>query len=394
MAKKEKVIKNESYDQIDELLNDKMFKNQHYGALSGEEIKNPLTFSTRSLMFDYQLSQNLPGERGMRVGTIARISGPFQCGKTSIGLTLAASFQKTMKNPFVLVVNAESRITLNQIKQCGVNTDKAVFRMFQCNRGDTVFDLVELLILNNPEQKEYYILIDSSDALNRTNDLDGRSYAESNKIAGGALLFSTACKRLALPIAATNSFLFVTSQERANMTSSPMGMNAGSRKTTSGGEALNFYPSWIGSVSKPWSQKFILEDPSNPKSKVIGHNVEINVSKSYDGTKKGLVTYPIKYNHGIYREMEMMNLCQAWSLLKLEGRTYTFVESFREDVKSKGFDLPLKIVGQKELNNFFDHNPLFIDIVESIFEKTLFGENRAANFTLENLVELEEVEMV
>lgn len=373
----------DSIDQIDELLNDKLFKGQHYGSMSGDEIVNPVTFSTRSLLFDYQLSQNLPGERGMRVGTISRLSGPFQSGKTSVGLTLAASFQDTFENSMVVIFNAESRITLPQIKQCKVNINKNCFRLINTNRAECCFDLIEKLLLENPDKKMYYFLIDSSDALNRVSDLDTKTYAEAGKIAGGALMFSTACKRLALPIATTQSFLFITSQERMNMNASPMGMNAGPRKTTSGGEALKFYPSFIGSCKAAWTDRFIFKDASDKKSKVIGHNVDISVEKSYDGNKKGLLSYPIKYNHGIYKEREILMLCQAWSLLKLEGRTYSFVDSFREDVKDKGFELPLKIVGQNELNNYFDNNPKFIEIAENIFEKLLFSGGKSLDISLE-----------
>lgn len=391
MAKKEK--QTEKYDQIDELLEDKLFKGQHYGALSGDEIKNPKTFSTKSILFDYQISQNLPGERGMRRGTISRLSGPFQSGKTSVGLTLAASFQETLENPFVVVINAESRITLPQIKMCGVDISKERFRMINTNRAECCFDLTEKLLLDNPEGRQYFFLIDSSDALNRVSDLDTKSYGDAGKIAGGALMFSTACKRLALPIAATDSFLFITSQERANMNASPMGMNAGPRKTVSGGEALKFYPSWIGSCTAAWTDRFIFEDPSDKKSKVIGHNVDIKVEKNYDGVKKSSLTYPIKYNHGIWREREILSLCTMWNLIKMEGRTYTFVDSFRSDIKNFSIELPEKIVGQKEVNNFFDNNPAFTEAATHIFEKLLFTENRGSVRTI-NIEEQELTESI
>lgn len=371
--KKEKVEQEvEIIDQIDEILNDKSSKGKHYGGVSGSEIVLQPSVSTGSLMFDYALSQGMPsGSRGFKAGSITRATGPRQTGKTSLGIEMGKQWQLKMPNPKVVIFNAEGRITIEILKRLGINLDKPVFRMINSNNGEFIFSTQEQLIRDNPEGYNYFFLTDSSDALNRQSDLD-KGLDEAQKIAGGALLASVACKRLSLPVQMGNHHMYITGQHRANMAPSPMGGMA-PRNTTSGGKALEYYPSLIIDFKKPWTDTYIFSDPADKKSKRLGNNVEMLVEKSYNEINGMLVRYPVKYGSSVWKSLELMNLCTAWNLLSMEGRTYKFHESFRSDVHDKGFDLPEKIVGQKDLINFFDTNLDFVKIGEDIFETLLFG---------------------
>ncbi len=360
-----------SMDQIDEILNAKENKGRHYGSVSGDQIKAQPTVSTGSLMFDYALSQGMPaGSRGYKAGTFARACGPEQTGKTSEGLVMAREWAKTMPNPKIVIFNGEGRIFLEMLQRLSVDTSKERFRMINSNVGEFVFGTQETLIANNPEGYNYFFLTDSSDSLSLENDLK-KGLDEAQKIAAGALLASVACKRLALPLLVGSHFSYITSQLRSKIGPSMPGM--GPTSAPSGGNALKYYNSLTITFKKPWSETFIYTDPNDKKSRRIGANVNLVIDKSYNEINGLLVSYPVKYGSSVWKSLELMNLCLAWNLLTLTGRTYTFAESFRSDVHDKGFDLPDKVVGMPALIEFFDTNPDFIKIGENIFENLLFG---------------------
>ena len=99
----------------------------------------------------------------------------------------------------VVVVKSEGRLQKEMLDKIGVDQDPEKLFVFDCNIFEKVFELIRRLVFDNDEDKKFLFIIDSVDALCRLNDID-KPFAESEQVAGGALITSVFLKKMVLPI--------------------------------------------------------------------------------------------------------------------------------------------------------------------------------------------------
>lgn len=345
---KAKEKKDESVDQIDNLLDSKEAKGMHLGSRSGEEIIAPDIITTGSLAFDDVLGG------GYRSSSWARFYAEPESGKTSMALCWGKNWQDFYgDDAFVAVLNAEGRVSTDLIQRSGIDTSKERFRIIDTNVSDFIWHFIDQLIKNNPLKKKYFFIVDSTDACIRVGDME-KSCGDAEKIGGSATILSAAGKKLSLLFSNTGHFLFMASQVRDKVnTYSPTG-NAG--KDASGGNAPRFYSSLTGEIKKPWSDTYIYEDPSDKKSKIIGRLVEIKLVKTYNETSGTIVVYPVKYGSGIWSEYEAMLQARTWEFVEKKGAHYSFSEAFMAELDAAGIKYESKFHGEKNLRSEFDSN--------------------------------------
>lgn len=358
MAKlKKEEPEEQKVDQIEAILAEKESKGLHLGSRSGDEISKSDIISTGSFFFD----QVLGG--GFRSSCWKRVYGPEESGKTSLGLSWGRQWQKHYaERGMVVVFNAEGRMTKDLIDRSGIDTSKDRFRIVDSNKSDFIYSTIDRLVSDNPDKKVYFFMVDSTDACERTVDMD-KSLGEAEKIGGTATILSAAGKRLSLIFSVTGHNLYMTSQTRDKVNTH--GPGAGG-KQASGGNAPKFYSSLTGQIVKHWSDLKILET-SDPKSKEIGRLVNIKLEKTPNESTGTVVEFPVKYGHigGIWREYEALLMCKMWEHIEGVG-SYEFTPKYVEDLKAAGIVLEkTKFRGEPALRELFDTNPDLVNHVHS-----------------------------
>jgi len=356
--KKQEQKQEEQIDSVDRVFAELQKEKKIYGTRAGNEIVAQEVISTGSFIFDEILGG------GFRDSGWSRFYSPEECGKSSSALCWGRNWQqKYPEGGFVIYYNAEGRVTKELIDRTGIDTDSSKFRVIDTNNFEAIFTATEKLILENKEKRKYFFIVDSTDACERELD-KGKEFGDADKIAGGAALVSAAGKRLSLLFNVTGHHLFLCSQVRDKMAKGPMAQAGG--KTASGGNAPKFYSSLICEIKRPWSDRWIYENPSDKDSKIIGRMVEIKLDKTPNEKTGVTVMYPVKYGlkGGVWRAHEAMTVAQSCDIVKQAKAWYNIEESFFEDMKTKGIKLDSdKFQGERALRDCFDTNP---DLVEYV----------------------------
>jgi RecA/RadA recombinase len=178
-----------SQEQISKFLEDKDNKKYHYNHYSAKDYK----ISSGSLNLDMALGGGLSSGAH-------RFTGINEGGKSSCALAVAKNFQDHFKEDgMVIYIKSEGRLSPEMLNRSGMNLSKDKFFAFDCNIFEKVFELIRELVFDNQENKKYIFIIDSVDALCRIGDID-KPFAESEQVAGGALITSVFLKKMVLPI--------------------------------------------------------------------------------------------------------------------------------------------------------------------------------------------------
>ena len=110
-------------------------------------------------------------------------------------MTFARNFQKHFGDKgMIIYIKSEGRLSPEMIERVGIDTDPNKFFCFDCNIFEKVFELIRELVFQNEDDKRYMFIIDSVDALCRVGDID-KPFAESEQVAGGALITSVFLKK-------------------------------------------------------------------------------------------------------------------------------------------------------------------------------------------------------
>jgi RecA/RadA recombinase len=352
--------KEASQDPLESVIAELKKDGRIIGTRAGDEIKQQDIITTSSFEFD----QRLGG--GFRDSGWSRFYSDPECGKTSIALKWGANWQNKYKgDAYVLFFNAEGRITRELIERSGIDTSKERFKIVDTNNYEAIFTITEKAVLENSSGRRYFVIVDSSDACERQID-KGKQFGDADKIAGGASIISAAGRRLSLLFNVTGHHLFISSQVRDKMATGPMA-GKGEQKAPSGGNAPKFYSSLTCQIKTPWTDRYIYENPSDTKSKIIGRICEIKLIKTPNESTGSTVFYPVKYGlvGGVWRAYEAFMVSQACGIIS--GTTWLTIEdSFYDDMQKNGISVEQKFQGEKAGRNLFDENPA---LVEYVFEK-------------------------
>lgn len=341
-------IKNSEY--LDSILAE--YQEDIIGHAAGEDIPEQDLITTSSFWFDYVLGG------GYRSSCWSRFYSEPEQGKTAMGLTWARNWQqKYGEQALVVYFNAEGRLTRDALDRSGIDySDKERFRVVWTNVYETIYGITEKLVLDDKRGFKVFVMIDSTDACCRKEDLK-KVFGEAEKMAGGAAIASAAGKRMSVLFNYGGHHLYLCSQVRDKMATGP---RAGGGKDASGGNAPKFYSSLVGNIKKSWTDTYLYENPSDKKSQHIGRMCEIKLEKTPNETTGKVVRIPIKYGlkGGIWQAYESMMIAQAWGIYIKEGNHWNINPEWEADFKKNKIPFEASCHGEKQLRTLFDTTPI------------------------------------
>jgi len=347
-----------SQEQMSSFL--KSNKDSHYNFEETIEYR----VSSGSLLFDYKLGG------GLTTG-LHRFIGINEGGKTSCALQFMKNFldQPTKRKGFY--IKAEGRLGKEMVERSGI---KFVFSadewvegtcfVFECNIHETVFDAFRELVLKNDENLRYFFLLDSVDGLIRKGDLD-KTFEESQKVAGGAVIAADLMKRLSIALQKRGHIAVFISQVRADIKLDPYSRVPIRQTTATGGNALLHFANWIVEFDPRFKGDLILQDEKanydEYKNPYTGHIVRVTVKKSPNEKTNSVIRYPIRYGRkngtSNWIEKEIFDFLLMWGFAEQKGAWINFDEDFLNILKEAGFnDFPEKIQGTAKFESLINEN--------------------------------------
>lgn len=340
-------------EQIQVFLNDKENKKFHFNHHEELHYKIP----SGSLNLDLALDGGLPAG-------VHRFTGINEGGKTSCALMFAKNFQDHFKDEAMVVyIRSEGRLGPETLKRSGIDTSKERFFVFDCNVFEKVFELIRMLVNDNKENKKFFFIVDSVDALCRQNDYD-KAFADSEQVAGGALITSVFLKKMVLPIMKSNHVMVLTSQVRVEVSANPYASRGGPKTKQAGGNAVKHYANYIFEFEERFTNDIMWENPSasriDEKGNPIGHICKIKFRKSINEKTGATVRYPIRYGmsegKSIWIEREIIDMLRLWGFIEQKGSWINFDEEVIEMAAKSKIECPEKIQGEQKLVALIEEN--------------------------------------
>lgn len=356
---------------FERILSQKKYEKIRSSVVSAAEvIKYHDIIPTGSLILDLYL------DGGFRPG-ISRFIGEAEHGKTANALAWAREWQKTFSNGVVVYVNAEGRITEHLLKRSGINQDPKRLLIVNNNVYEEIADLINDFTMDNEEGVRYFFIIDSTDALVTITDGE-KDFKSGVTIAGGARMSSQFTKRVSINMGSRGHHLMILSQTRANL-AAKAGPGSGGT-TESGGKALSFYSSLTGKIDKmsDFAKSYIYpegsdeeddDDKKKDKPVPIGNYFSVTFIKSFHEKTRQKVKIPIKRGVGVWREMELFDLCLMYGFLQKKASWHSFDEEFA----AKFVGIPVNFQGIWKFVNYLEENPSVTDSMVKYFRDTLIG---------------------
>lgn len=362
----------EEKNSINKILDSYLKNNQedHYNFEQEIDYK----VSTGSLMLDIELGGGVgPG--------VHRACGATSGGKTSETLLIMKNFLDTIPNSRGFIIKSEGRLDNEMKVRSGITfvysseewKDGNCF-VFETNIYETAIGALRELVKNNPENKRYFFIIDSIDALIPKEDSE-KSFAEAFKVAGGALLGSKFLQKMTLALTKYGHMCWMISQVRSNIKINPYQKDVPRLGDFSGGSALLHYSNLILEFEQRHQKDLILKDDKKPASErgnILGHYAKVKIDKSLNEKHLVKIQYPIKYGRtggkSIWVEYELINLLLSWDLLNRSGGWYNLSESLLKELCEIQPDCPEKLQGIDAWCNYFTENKVVMDFLINKFK--------------------------
>lgn len=350
-------------------------KEDHYNF----ENDNDYKVSSGSLQLDIQLGGGFgPG--------LHRFCGINEGGKTSAALEVMKNFLRTIPNAKGFYIKAEGRLSNEMKERSGVtfttdanNWEVGTCFVFESNIYETVVDAMRNLVANNEEGIKYYFLLDAVDGLITKGDLD-KTFEDSNKVAGGAVIAANFMKRMSIALAKRGHIAVFVSQVRADIKLDPYTKAPIRQTSATGGNALLHFANWILEFEPRFNGDLILQDPNSKKidldkNPVIGHWAKVTVKKSPNEKTNLQIPYPIRYGRkngtSIWVEKELVDLLYAWEFMVKSGAWVKPSEDFIELIKELNIETPSNFQGENGLFKFIDENPSLIKFLSNYFKTSI-----------------------
>jgi RecA/RadA recombinase len=356
----------------------KQNQSDHYNFEEAIDYK----VSSGSLQLDLHLKGGLgPG--------LHRFVGMNEGGKTSAALSFMKNFLEKIPKGKGFYIKAEGRLSNEMMERSGIKfvfsadewQDGTCF-VFESNIYETVVDVMRQLVAKNDEGNIYYFLLDSVDGLISKGDLD-KSFEDSNKVAGGAVIAANFMKRLSIGLAKRGHMAVFISQVRADIKLDPYSKAPVRQTTATGGNALLHFANWILEFEPRHKGDLILQNPADSKidinnNPIIGHFAKVTVKKSPIEKTNLTIAYPIRYGrtngNSIWVEKEVVDMLYVWEFINKKMSWITITEEFKELLAENNLELPEKIQGNDNLFKLIEENKELLSFLTSYFKKTINNE--------------------
>lgn len=338
--------------------------------------------SSGSLQLDLQLGGGFgPG--------LHRFVGMNEGGKTSEALEVMKNFLIEIPNSKGFYIKAEGRLSPEMQKRSGIKfvfsaeewTEGTCF-VFESNIYETVVDAMRQLISKNEEKIKFCFLLDAVDGLIAKNDMD-KSFEESAKVAGGAVIAATFMKKLSIALAKRGHMAIFISQVRADIKLDPYSKAPIRQTSATGGNALLHFANWILEFEPRFKGDLILKNASDKsidleKNPPIGHWAKVTVKKSPNEKTNLTIPYPIRYGRtggkSIWIEKEIVDLLLAWELVNKGGAWFSPSEDFIQLLSENSLSFPEKIHGEAALFKTIEDDEKLLSFLIEYFRKMISNE--------------------
>ena len=302
----------------------KMIEKQ-YGAgavmVMGEKAHVPVEMvSSGSLKLDEALGWGYPK------GRIVEIFGPESSGKTTLALHAIAEVQKAWGT--AAFIDAEHALDPQYAAKLGVDIKSLIIS--QPDYGEQALEIIDALIHSNAVD---IIVLDSVAALTPKAELEG-SMGDSH-MGLQARLMSQALRKVTGAISKSGCILIAINQLRMKI-----GVMFGNPETTTGGNSLKFYASQRIDIRK----RAGIEEWTGDDKKILGNIARVKVVKNKIAPPFREAEIEIRYNEGISKLGEIIDLAVEKWLVKKSGAFYTHGDTklgqWRDNVKQYLRDNP------------------------------------------------------
>lgn len=289
----------------------------------------PVVVSSGSLKLDNYLK--------VKTGSVLRMGGPAEVGKTSQSMLFADNFMKTLPKSKTMYINAEAKFGEEIQARTGMKFTKnpdewdygTVF-IFDTNCFDTICDvLVEQFKQIHEAGGHLAVIVDSVDML-RLKSSFGAKVSDGKKPAGVNYLTKELFRHLCHSITAYNGLLIMITQYSATFTLDKYEKEAPNLMDGNQTHALNHQASYALYYRPRTKSNYIMEDDKQPAhpldNKILGVNVRIDVRKSATDASGYMLEIPIKKDkvgNCIWVEKELFD---ALFLLELVTKSGSWIE--------------------------------------------------------------------
>lgn len=290
------------------------------------------TVSTGSLTLDAAL-----GIGGLPKGRIVEIYGPESSGKTTLALHAIAECQK--QGGTAIFIDAEHALDPAYARRLGVNVDDLL--VSQPDHGEQGLEISDILVNSGSVD---IIVIDSVAALTPKAEIEGEM--GETQVGLQARLMSKALRKITANISRSGTLVIFINQIRMKI-----GVMFGNPETTTGGNALKFYASVrldirrIGAIKKG--------------DEIIGNETRVKVVKNKLAPPFKKAEFEIRFNEGISKLSELINLGVEHNLLEKSGAWYSY----------KGEKIGQ---GKDNVRLYLTENPQVADEIEVALRAVLF----------------------
>jgi recombination protein RecA len=302
VARKKIKVSTEHVDDV-EFFDKQVNKIDGVKTFNLEQLDNPRPNSTGSINLDYDLHIPVPE------GRYVEIAGDEGSGKTTLALEIVAQAVKNGKMcQYIDMERTLSRTLTDTIRGLGGHVKEAIgkVKMTYALSGEAALNAARLFASQFPNG---LIVIDSVDALVPEAVLS-EEIGKAN-VGNHARLMSEAMRKL---VAITHenkvSLVFI------NQIREKVGVMFGDPRVTTGGRALKFYSSQRISLSKPSKKELMKDEDGN----IEGHIIRYHIVKNKMAPQGKHGEFPLLYGHGIFRELELVEMCMRFGLIDCGGK--------------------------------------------------------------------------
>ena len=297
-------------------------------------VANMDVISTGSSTLDYAL-----GVGGIPRGRIIQLAGKESSGKTLLSFMIVKSWLDKDPENTAMFIDAEYTYDPKWVKQLGVDTSRVI--VVRINEAKKIFDgllgkmkenkitkkvtkgvngVLDLVIEGQEKKfkKLGVIIVDSLAAINTPMEIAAE--VGKQNMSPISRFLSTELKKLTPAVAKANVAMIFINQVRVNI-----GQMHGDPETTSGGKALKHACSVMIQTAASQSKDNSIFDKNE---NMIGHTVNVKVTKNKVGPPFRKAKYKIEYNKGIVNKAEeLLDIACALNIIERPNlRSYIYGE--------------------------------------------------------------------
>lgn len=301
-------------------------------------------------------------------GTIIRMGGPAEAGKTSQTLLFLSQYMLTLPKSKCIYIDAEFKLS-DELKNrsgltfvySGEDWEYGTVLVLKTNFAEPIADFLQSALKTAYEQGEHIgIALDSVDMLQSVKEVDKQVGAPRTP-AGINKLTKELFRRICPMINAYDALLIMITQFSSVFYPDQYAKKDPQMMDGNNTHALNHQCSLALYYRNKNKSDFILEDeksmPDPVTNKILGTMAKVEIKKSATDSTGYMIEVPIKkgrVGNCVWVEKEAGDMILAYELAKKSGAWITFDNDIVKEAKAAGVDVKEKINGINALYDYLE----------------------------------------